>query len=77
MRLAGALEGLDVSVAPQLLTRGESARGCAEGRSSPAAPTARHIRHVATIQVHPDIDRHTGETSIEQATGNIPLVFAR
>jgi hypothetical protein len=69
-------ERLEVLVTPELLARGVAAWCGAERRSSPPAPTAGHVRHVAAVEVGLRIAPHVGELSarLEASDDTVVLV---
>ncbi|MDQ3905019.1 MAG: hypothetical protein M3300_06150 [Actinomycetota bacterium] len=63
-------------VPPELLTGGVAALRCAKRRPSPAALTARHVGHVAAIQIGLRVTPHVRERSIPLAPSNDTVVLS-
>ena len=61
-------------IAPEPFTRSVTYRSRTERRPGPPAFAAGHVRHVATIEVHPDIGPEITETSISPPTRDIALM---
>jgi hypothetical protein len=71
----GAKKQLKVSVPPKLFAGGVATRRAGERRPGPAALTARHVRHVATVHLRSHVAPHVGETAICLAADDDTLVL--
>jgi hypothetical protein len=69
-----AQERLEMLVPPELLAGGVTAGRITEGRPGPAALTAGHIRHVATVRARSHVAPEVGEHPIRPPTGDNTLV---
>ena len=69
-----AQERLEMLVPPELLAGGVTAGRITERRSGPAALTAGHIRHVATVRACSHVAPEVGERPIRPPTGDNTLV---
>jgi hypothetical protein len=70
-----AQERLEMLVPPELLAGGVTAGRITEGRPGPAALTAGHIRHVATVQARSHVAPEVGEHPIRPPTSDHTLMF--
>lgn len=62
-------------VAPELLAGGVAAWCCAERRTSPAAFTARHVRHIAAVEVGLRVAPYIGERPVRFPAGDHAVVL--
>jgi hypothetical protein len=69
-----AQERLEVLVPPELLAGGVTAGRITERRPGPAALTAGHVRHVATIRARSYVTPHVDERPIRPPTSDNTLV---